>query len=105
MHAFSQDVPIGEDLYRKIAENLGAEPMEGLIVHLVVRRPDGLLRYIDVWESQEACDAVFEKRIHPAVFAAFKEAKFRPAGEPARDTLDIVEVRLGSAADRGRIAR
>jgi hypothetical protein len=103
MHAFTQDVPIGEDLYRKIAENLGSEPMEGLIVHLVVRRDDGLLRYIDVWESKEACDAVFEKRIHPAVFAAFKEAKFRPAGEPRRDNLDVVEVRLGTAASRGAL--
>jgi hypothetical protein len=103
MHAFTQDVPIREDLYRKIAENLGSEPMEGLIVHVVVRRGDGLLRYIDVWESKEACDAVFEKRIHPAVFAAFKEAKFRPAGEPPRDDLDVIEVRLGTAASRGTL--
>jgi hypothetical protein len=98
MHAFIQDVPIGEDLYGKIRENLGSEPLEGLIVHLVVRRPDGLLRYIDVWESKEACDATFEKRIHPAVFAAFKEAKFRPAGEPTRDRIEIVDVHFGTAA-------
>ena len=103
MHAFTQDVPIKEDLYRKISANLGSEPMDGLIVHLVVRRPDGLLRYIDVWESKEACDAVFEKRIHPAVYAAFKEAQFRPAGEPTRDSIEVVEVRLGTAANRGAL--
>jgi hypothetical protein len=103
MHGFTQDVPIGEDLYRKIMANIGREPMEGLIVHLVIRRSDGLLRYIDVWESKEACDAVFEKRIHPAVLAAFKEAQFRPAGEPQRDKLDVVEVRLGTAAARGAL--
>jgi hypothetical protein len=56
-----------------------------------------------VWESKEACDAVFEKRIHPAVFAAFKEAKFRPAGEPPRESIEVVEVRLGTAASRGTL--
>ena len=100
MHGFTQDVPINEDLYRKIMANLGSEPLEGLLVHIVVRRADGLLRYIDVWESKEACDAVFEKRIHPAVFAAFKEAQFRPAGEPTRDSMDVIDVRLGTAARR-----
>jgi hypothetical protein len=95
VYAFIQDVPIKEDLYAKIMENLGKEPMEGLIVHLVVRRDDGLLRYIDVWESKEACAAVFEKRIHPAVFAAFKEAQFRPSGEPKREEMTVVDVLLG----------
>ena len=69
-----------------------------------MRRDDGLLRYIDVWESEEACNAVFEKRIHPAVFAAFKAAQLRPAGEPRRDRIDVLEVRLGTAAARGQLA-
>lgn len=97
MYAYVQDVPINEELYAKIRANLGTEPMEGLFVHLVIRRDDGLLRYIDVWESQAACDAVFEKRIHPAVFAAFREAKFRPAGEPRRDEVEVVEIAFGTA--------
>jgi hypothetical protein len=100
MHAFIQDVPINEDLYKKISANLGSEPLEGLICHIVVKREDGLLRYIDVWESEAACNAVFAARIHPAVFAAFKEAQVRPAGEPRRDRLDVVEVRLGTASAR-----
>lgn len=96
MYGFIQDVPIGEDLYAKIMANLGTEPMPGLLVHLVVRREDGLLRYIDVWESKEACDAVFESRIHPAVFAAFREAQFKPRGEPRRDEIAVVDVRFGT---------
>jgi hypothetical protein len=32
-----------------------------------VRRPDGGLRYIDVWESEEDCARAFDERIHPAV--------------------------------------
>jgi len=94
MYAFTQDVPINEELYAQIRANLGSEPLPGLLVHLVVRREDGLLRYIDVWESKEACNETFEKRIHPAVFAAFKEAKFRPSGEPSRTDVAVVDLML-----------
>ena len=94
MYAFIQDVPINEELYAQIRANLGSEPLPGLLVHLVVRREDGLVRYIDVWESKEACNETFERRIHPAVFAAFKEAKFRPSGEPSRTEVTVVDLML-----------
>jgi len=96
MYAFMQDVPINDELYAKIRANLGDEPLPGLLFHLVVRREDGLLRYIDVWESAEACGQTFEKRIHPAVFAAFKEAKFRPSGEPSRTEMPVVDLMVGA---------
>ena len=31
------------------------------------------MRYIDVWESQEACDAAFAAVIHPAVHPVLME--------------------------------
>ncbi len=96
MYAYVQDVPIREDLYAKIADKLGAEPLAGLIVHTVLKKEDGTLRYVDIWESKAACDAAFAKRIHPAVFAVFREANFRPAGEPRRDEHPVVEVRFGT---------
>lgn len=92
MYAFTQDVPIDEERYAKIRANLGDEPLAGLLVHLVVKRDDGLLRYIDVWESKEACDATFDARIHPAVRAAFGEAKGAPKGEPCRTEVEVVEL-------------
>jgi hypothetical protein len=95
MYAFSQDVPINDELYAQIRANLGSEPLPGLLVHLVVRREDGQLRYIDVWTSEQACSETFEKRIHPAVLAAFKAAKFRPSGEPARSEMTVVDLMLG----------
>jgi hypothetical protein len=55
VYAYIQDVPIGEDLYRRIIEEIGPEPFEGGLLHLCVREADGKLRYIDVWESEEAC--------------------------------------------------
>jgi hypothetical protein len=91
-YAFEQEVPIGEDLYRKIMERLGPEPLEGLLVHLAVRSGDGMLRYVDVWTSKEACDRAFEERIHPAVAATFAQTGFRPSGEPTRRSLQVVDL-------------
>jgi hypothetical protein len=97
VYAFTQDVPIDEDRYRKIIELIGPEPMEGLLLHLCVRRPEGGLRYIEVWESQQACARVFHERIHPAVDAAFGGA--RPGTEPVPHPLDVVHA-TGPLFDR-----
>jgi hypothetical protein len=88
MYAMIQDVPIGEDVYRRIIDNLGPEPLAGQLLHLCVRRPDGGLRYIDVWESEQAVARAFEERIHPAVDAAFGGR--RPDREPEVQHLDVL---------------
>lgn len=88
VYAYIQDVPIGEELYRRIIENVGPEPIAGALLHLCVREPDGRLRYIDVWESEEACAQAFDQVIHPAVNAAFGGE--RPAGEPTVHRLDVI---------------
>jgi hypothetical protein len=88
VYAFIQDVPIGEERYRRIIENLGTEPVAGSLLHLCVREPGGGLRYIDVWESEDACARAFDERIHPAVDAAFGSQ--RPAGEPEVHRLDVL---------------
>ena len=94
-YAYEQPVPIDAAMYAKIRERLGPEPFDGLVVHLVVRTPEGLLRYLDVWSSKEACDRAVRERIHPTVHAVFQEEKFRPAGEPKRIPIDLVDVWLG----------
>ncbi|HZM65521.1 MAG TPA: hypothetical protein VFC16_04375 [Nakamurella sp.] len=88
VYAYIQDVPIGEDLYRRIIDGLGPEPLAGALLHLCVREPDGRLRYIDVWESEQACAQAFDQRIHPAVDAAF--GGNRPATEPEVHRLDVL---------------
>jgi hypothetical protein len=88
VYAFIQDVPIGEELYRRIVEKIGPESMAGQLLHLCVRQPDGKLRYIDVWESEEACTRAFNERIHPAVDAAFDGE--RPSSEPVVHRLDVL---------------
>lgn len=89
VYAFTQDVPIDAGLYRRIMDELGPEPIDGQLLHLCVRREDGGLRYIDVWESQEHCARAFDERIHPAVDRAFEGA--RPSGEPVVHHLDVVD--------------
>ena len=88
VYAYEQDVPIDAGRYAQIIENLGSEPLAGLLVHLCVTRPEGGLRYIDVWDSQQQCADAFEHRIHPAVDAAFGSA--RPDVEPEIRVLKLV---------------
>ena len=89
-YAFTQDVPIDEAGYRRVMQDLGTEPLDGLVVHLCVRRADGGLRYIDVWESKEACARAFDERIHAAVDAAFGGS--RPGTEPEVNVLDLIDI-------------
>ena len=88
VYAYIQDVPIGEELYRRIIDVLGTDPLPGQLLHLCVRQPDGALRYIDVWESEQACARAFEERIHPAVDTAFGGS--RPSREPTVQHLEVL---------------
>ena len=89
LYAYTQDVPIDEQMYQKIITNLGSEPLEGSLLHLCIRRPDGGLRYLDVWESEEACEKAFSDRIHPAVDKAFDGR--RPSQEPTVEKLAVLD--------------
>ncbi|GAA3466962.1 MULTISPECIES: hypothetical protein [Nonomuraea] len=99
VYAYIQEVPIDADLYKRIIDELGPEPLAGSLLHLCVRRPDGGLRYIDVWESEEACARAFDERIHPAVDAAF--GGDRPEGEPTVQHLEIIHI-TGAMAVHGQ---
>lgn len=99
MYAFMQDVPIDEGVYRRISEKLGQQPLEGQLLHLVVRRPEGGLRYVDVWESREAFLRAVDEFIHPAVHSALEQIGIRPQGEPATTEVDVVEL-LGQLTTR-----
>lgn len=65
-YAFTQDVPIDAAFYQRIADGLGSEAPPGPVVHLAVERPEGGLRYTEVWELREDCDRFTEERLHPS---------------------------------------
>ena len=92
-YAFTQDVPIDAAVYRRILDGLGDDPPKGLIVHLAVERPEGGLRYVDVWESEADWDRFAEERLHPVVhplLARRFDGNVPP--EPERIPLPVIHV-------------
>ena len=90
-YAFVQDVPIDATTYDQIVEGLGPVPPRGLIVHLTVERPEGGLRYIDIWEDEESWSEFVDGRLHPVVHALLAEVfgdDLPP--EPPRDELAVI---------------
>lgn len=94
LYAWTQDVPIGREAYADITARMGDAPMPGLLVHLALEQADGHLRYLDVWESEEACTAATEAVVHPAVHPVLVERGIRIEGEPPRLPVRLVEVRF-----------
>jgi hypothetical protein len=95
LYAWTQDLPIDTAAYEDITARMDGAAMRGLVVHIAVEQPDGTLHYIDVWESEQACDAAFESVIHPAVHPVLAERGIRVEGEPPRSPLRVVDVRFG----------
>jgi hypothetical protein len=94
-YAFTQDVSIDATFYRRITEALGEQTSKGLIAHLAVERPEGGLRYIDIWESEQDWDRFAEERLHPVVHGLLSEVfgdQLPP--EPERTPLAVVDVWL-----------
>lgn len=67
VYAFTQDVPIDSAFYQQISDGLGDTPPPGLVVHLAIERPEGGLRYIDIWETEQDWHRFGEQRLHPVV--------------------------------------
>jgi hypothetical protein len=72
-YAFTQDVPIDAAAYKRITDGLGEEPPKGLIAHVAIERPEGGLRYVDVWETEDDWDRFREERLHPVVHPMLRE--------------------------------
>ena len=101
-YAFTQDVPIDAAFYGRIVELLGPEPPKGLIVHLAIERPEGGLRYLDVWETQQDCDRFTDERLHPVIHDLLREIfgdELPP--EPERTTLSLVHAWGSAIASTG----
>src|SRR3954447_19525038 len=92
-YAFIQDVPIDAEAYGRIVTDLGTEEPLGLVVHIAVVRPEGGLRYVDVWESEADWDRFAEERLHPVVHPML-HAVFGDhiPEEPERASINVLHV-------------
>ena len=72
-YSFTQDVPIDADFYGRIMEVLGPDAPAGLLVHLAIERPEGGLRYVDVWEDEASAERFTEERLHPVIHGLLHE--------------------------------
>jgi len=92
-YAFTQDVPIDATTYEKIVAGLGSDPAPGFVVHLAIARPEGGLRYVDVWETEADFERFAEERLHPVVHPMLR-AVFGDdmPPEPERASLDVIHV-------------
>ena len=91
-YAFIRDVPASADQYREVRADLGDELPKGLVAHLVVQRPEGGLRYIDVWDTEADWERFRDQRLTPAVEAMFARHGL-PTGinGPAPEPLDVID--------------
>lgn len=93
-YAFTQDVPIDQATYERIVAGLGPELPPGLVCHVAIARPEGGLRYIDVWETEADSETFAETRLHPVVHpmlaAVFGDDKV--PDEPERAPIDVIHV-------------
>lgn len=66
-YAVVEDVPGGDwDTYARIADEVGEEPIEGLVVHAAGPH-DGGVRILSVWSSADHYERFVAARLSPAV--------------------------------------
>ena len=85
VHAFVMTPPAGEADYRRVVEEVGTAPIDGAVLHLCVRRPEGGVQYIEVWDSEEDFGRASSERFLPAVERAL-------GPRPEAPTIEAFEV-------------
>ncbi len=78
-HARVTDVPQSWESYGRVSAALGADPVDGLILHAAGRTDEGF-RIIEVWETKEAWERFRDGRLEDVLEAG---AGDRAAVEPA----------------------
>jgi hypothetical protein len=92
-YSFTQDVPIDAAFYQRISDGVGPDRPTGMLLHLAIALPEGGLRYIDVWESEQDWQRFVDDHLHPVVHSLLSEIfgdQLPP--EPAQVPLTIVHL-------------
>jgi hypothetical protein len=101
MYAQIHDIPATPEMHQRVKELLGDAPLEGLVAHVTLARPEGGLRMVDVWESQDAFEAFGRDRLGPAVGQMLAEHGIDAGGahdEATTEVYEVVDVMVGAGA-------
>ncbi|MDL5159972.1 ester cyclase [Actinomycetospora termitidis] len=88
VHAFVMTPHLQEAEYHRVAEEVGTAPVDGVILHLCVRGPEGV-QYVEIWDSEEACARSTAQYIVPAVERALGSVPDEP---PRIEPFDVVSL-------------
>ncbi len=97
-HSFVQDVAVDAAFYGRIVTALGDDQPEGLVSHMAFEVPEGGLRYVDVWESEQDWHRFRDDRLHPVVHRLLRQVfGDELPQEPDVTPLTLVHVWQGTA--------
>jgi hypothetical protein len=103
-YAFTMDVPIDSAFYQRIVDGLGTDVPTGLVAHLAVERPEGGLRYFEVWDSEDDWSRFREERLHPVVHPMLEELLGVVPPEPDLVPLPLIHAWTRHASVTGQRA-
>jgi hypothetical protein len=86
--AFVQELEISLEDFDRIAEAVGDDPPEGLIVH-VAGRHGSAVRVIDVWESEEDYNRFRDGRLTQAVEGALGAGAMTSGPPPNTEAMEV----------------
>lgn len=90
-YAFVQDVPVNEDIYWRIRDQLGDTPPPGLVAHIVIKHEHGL-RHVNVWESEQTWQTFHDETLAPALTSVLAAVGVQPdASQVVRETVEVVD--------------
>jgi len=95
-YACFYDVPGNERMYAQVKAEIGEEQPKGLILHLVIKREDGL-RHFEVWESRQEWERFQQERVAPAVAKMLAAVGVtEPPPRPEAQEMELVDIRTGT---------
>ena len=95
-YACFYDVPGDERMYAQVKAEIGEEQPKGLILHMVIKREDGL-RHFEVWESRQEWERFQQERVAPAVAKMLAAVGVtEPPPRPEAQEMELVDIRTGT---------
>jgi hypothetical protein len=90
------DVPGDERMYAQVKAEIGEEQPKGLVLHMVIKRQDGL-RHFEVWESRQQWERFQQERVAPAVAKMLAAVGVtEPPPRPEAQEMELIDIRTGT---------